>query len=296
MPRELDFDTWDVFTATRFAGNPLAVVFDADDLDPTRMLRITREFDYSETVFVQAPQSEGHGARLRIFTPGGELPFAGHPVVGASCALARRRSAEGALRLELAAGSFAVEAASRAGGWEASFINPNLPRLTGTGPSAAQAAAALGLSTDDIAVGSAAPARADAGIEFVYARSSLEAVAQARLDPAGWDALLLGDACGLLLYAWESQGREHRVHARMFAPHIGVPEDPATGSAAAALPAHLGVAAPLEDGRHRLIVVQGVEMGRASRIEVDFQCLDRRFVELRVGGSAVPVMQGRLLC
>lgn len=295
MSRELDFDTWDVFTTARFAGNPLAVLFDADELDSSRMLQITREFDYSETVFVQAPQTAGHDARLRIFTPGGELPFAGHPVIGAACALARRRGADGPLRLELAAGSFAVETTGGADGWEAMFISPHLPRLTGAGPTPARIEAALQLSANDIAGGPAAPSRAGAGIEFVYARTTREALGRARLDPGAWEALELNDACGVVLYAWAARGRAHRVHARMFAPHIGVPEDPATGSAAAALPAHLAAAVPLADGRHRLSLAQGVEMGRPSRIEVEFRCRERRFVELRVRGAAVPVMRGRLL-
>jgi len=294
MRTEFEFETWDVFTDTRFTGNPLALLFDADRLEPSRMLAVTREFDYSETVFIQSPTAAGHDARLRIFTPAGELPFAGHPTVGAACALAQRRGRTGAMRLELGAGSFSVEIHRQDSIWSAQFANPNLPRISGPGPDAAALAAAVGLDPDCIEGGSSAPCRAWAGIDFILARASNPALAAAKLNVAAFEALALDQACGLLLYAIESEGREHRIRARMFAPHIGVPEDPATGSAAAALPAHLLLQDALIDGAHRIEVLQGQAMGRPSRIEVRVELASGRFVSLSVAGQAVPVMRGTI--
>jgi trans-2,3-dihydro-3-hydroxyanthranilate isomerase len=294
MATEFEFETWDVFTDTRFAGNPLAVLFDADRLDSAQMLAVTREFNYSESVFIQTPTTPDHDARLRIFTPAGELPFAGHPTVGAACALAQRGGSAGAMLLQLGAGSFAVETDFHDSTWRAQFSNPNLPQVAGPAPSPARIAAAVGLPADRIEAGAAGPCRVGAGIEFIVARSSAAALAGARLDAAAFETLTMGDACGLLLYAIESEGLSHRVRARMFAPHIGVPEDPATGSAAAALPAHLLIQGVLIDGAHRIELLQGQEMGRPSRIEVRLEVVDGHCVSLCVAGQAIRVMRGTL--
>lgn len=294
MTTEFEFETWDVFTDTRFAGNPLAVLFDTDRLDPVQMLAVTREFNYSESVFIQAPTTPDHDARLRIFTPAGELPFAGHPTVGAACALAQRRGRAGAMRLQLGAGSFAVETELRDSIWSAQFANPNLPRVCGPGPDPAEVAAAIGLPSDCIEGGAAGPCRVGAGIEFIAARTSSAALAGARLDAVAFDALAMSESCGLLVYAIDSEDRSHRVRARMFAPHIGVPEDPATGSAAAALPAHLLLQGALIDGAHRIEVLQGQEMGRPSRIEVRLEIGEGRCLRLSVAGQAIRVMHGSL--
>ncbi|MCA1777895.1 MAG: PhzF family phenazine biosynthesis protein [Xanthomonadaceae bacterium] len=298
MTETLEFETWDVFTDQRFAGNPLAVVFDADRLSAASLLAITREFNYSESVFVLQSDVPGCHARIRIFTPAGELPFAGHPTVGAACAIARRDSIDQSMRLELDAGIFPIRLGPRPTSKHAArlaeFENPNLPRLTGTGPVAGQVEAALSLPAGSVATGAGSPARASAGIEFIYARASLEHVRRASLEPGAWNALEIGDACGLLLYAEGGDSAESHFHARMFGPHIGVPEDPATGSAAAALPAHVLTAAALPDGPHQWLVEQGFEMGRPSQIRVAFELRAGEFQALRVSGQAVPVLRGTL--
>lgn len=293
MERGLQFQTWDVFTERRFTGNPLAVVFDADALDDETMLSLTREFDYSESVFVLVAEREDADARLRIFTPGGELPFAGHPTVGAACAIARRRGSGGRLVLDLGAGRFPVDVEQGATAWRAEFENPNQPAVHADGPAPECIEAALGLPDGSVGAGAQRPRRAGAGIDFVYARAPLGAVRTARPNAAAWDELGIGDACGVLLYA---PADEPGVtwHVRMFAPHIGVAEDPATGSAAAGLPAQLAAAGALSDGEHEWFVAQGIEMGRPSRIRVRFACAAGRVQRLRVGGAAVPVMAGRL--
>lgn len=295
MRDAIEFETWDVFTDRRFAGNPLAVIFDSDGLDDETMLAITREFDYSESVFVMAAVSGDADARLRIFTPGGELPFAGHPTVGAACAIARRRQRGGRLDLDLDAGRFPVTVLVDGAAVAAEFDNPNLPRVICEGPDPDRIEAALELPAGSVDRQRHRPRRAGAGIDFVYARASIDAVRSARLDSAAWRALEIDDECGVLLYAGvEGQPSGSNWHVRMFAPHIGVPEDPATGSAAAALPAQLLAAGDLSDGSHEWTVEQGVEMGRPSMIRVRFEIEDGAITRLRVGGSAVAVMDGRL--
>jgi len=290
----IEFETWDVFTDRRFAGNPLAVLFDADGLDSSTMLAIAREFDYSESVFVVAPRTGDADARLRIFTPGGELPFAGHPTVGAACAIARRRRIGGQLLLDLDAGRFPVTLGNGQSVPSAEFDNPNRPEIVGAGPEPARIEAALGLPQGGVDSSAHRPRRVGAGIDFVYARAPLEIVRGARLDTAAWRALGIEHECGLLLYAPVGDGSaDADWHVRMFAPHIGVDEDPATGSAAAALPGQVLAAGELVEGAHDWVVEQGVEMGRPSRIRVRFDVRSGTVERLRVGGSAVPVMSGR---
>jgi len=292
MTGRLTFETWDVFTDRRFAGNPLAVVFDADALATGTMQAIAAEFDYSETVFLCRPEVDDADARVRIFTPTGELPFAGHPTVGAACALARAEERRGALLLELGAGRFPVRL-SAGEAYYAEFENPNPPRRSGTAPEARQIERALSLPDGCIDREAFAPVRAGAGIDFIYARTDAEALDAARLDFAAWDAMALDGACGVYLYAEDRPGPS-TFDARMFGPHIGVPEDPATGSAAAGLPAHRLAAGALPDGQHEWTVEQGRVMGRPSRIFVRLSVTDGRCISLRVGGHAVPFLKGQL--
>ena len=294
MRGKLRFETWDVFTDRRFTGNQLAVIFGADVLSGDAMLCITREFNYSESVFLLTPETADGIARLRIFTPGGELPFAGHPTVGAAAAIARQRNLSDAMVLELPAGRFPVRAGGQGDVWHAEFDNPNLPAVRADGPDPARVEAALGLTEGSVDVGRHAPRRCGAGIDFLYAAAPLEEVQAARLNTAAWDALGLNDACGVLLYAPAAPGSGADWHVRMFGPHIGVAEDPATGSAAAALPAQLMAAGELADGRYDWWVEQGVEMGRPSRIRVRFAVRQGAFESLTIGGEAVAVCAGEL--
>ncbi len=290
----LRYETWDVFTDRRFAGNPLAVIFGADVLSGDAMLRITREFNYSESVFLLTPRAADCIARLRIFTPGGELPFAGHPTVGAAAAIARQRGQSDEMVLELPAGRFRVRVAGQGDVWHAEFENPNLPAVRADGPDALRLEAALGLPEGSVATESHMPRRCGAGIDFFYAAAPLAAVKDARLNTAAWDALSLDDACGVLLYAPAAPGSGADWHVRMFGPHIGVPEDPATGSAAAGLPAQLMASGELADGSYDWWVEQGIEMGRPARIRVRFEVRSGRFESLAIGGDAVAVCAGEV--
>ena len=267
--------TFDVFTDRRFGGNPLAVFPEAAGLDPGDLQRIAREFNYSETTFVTPPEDPAHTARVRIFTPTQEVPFAGHPVIGTAVALARA-GAGPEMILELGIGPIAV----RVSATEAEFTTRQpLRRLAE--PTAEVTARCLSIDPAGIL---GRPVQASIGLPFVLVelrdRATLaacrplrDAFAEAeRLYPAELD---------FAIYAWcRSPGG---IAARMFAPLDEIPEDPATGSAAATLALHLG------PGDYA--IAQGDDMGRPSRIAARVTADGA----VTVSGGAVPVMEGRLL-
>lgn len=291
-----NFETWDVFAERAFKGNPLAVVLDGAGLDATAMQRITGEFNLSETTFVLPPEDPAHTARVRIFTLGYEMPFAGHPTVGTSIALARSRGLSGELTLELNAGLFRVIVEETDSGWFAEFQNPNLPDETGAAPSADLLEAAMGLAAGALDRDAAKPRRiGSGGVNFVYCKASLEAVRAARLNHAAFKELDIGGGVGVYLYAEGGESDDAAYHARMFAPGAGIAEDPATGSAAASLPGHLALSGDIPDGEHRWLVEQGFEMGRPSRIALRVTTKSGAVAEVNVGGAAVRIQEGRLL-
>lgn len=291
--RSFEFETWDVFTDRRFAGNPLAIVTDARGLSTDEMQAITREFNLAETTFVLPPEKSGNDARVRIFTPGYEMPFAGHPTVGTAISIARARGKTGVLNLELNAGLFPVEVRLDGGAF-ARFTNPNLPAERGRAPDAAQIEAALMLPEGAVDRGAHRPRRVGAGVDFLYAHAPLEAVRSARLNLAAWDGVAADGLIGVLLYAEGGVAADANFHVRMFAPDAGVSEDPATGSAAAALPGQIALAGAAPEGAVNWIVEQGFELGRPSRIEVAATFEGGAVREVKVGGGAVPVSAGRI--
>lgn len=292
--RRYAFETWDVFTERRFAGNPLAVVMNAEGLSDGEMQTIAREFNLAETSFVLPPENPANAARVRIFTPSFEMPFAGHPTVGTALALARARGVEGSMRLELKAGVFPIRLDASGAAPLAEFANPNLPAERGRAPDAALFEAALSLGDGAIDRGAHRPRLVGAGVDFYYVRASLDAVRAAKLDNAAWERLDMQNAVGVLLYAEGGDAADAAYHVRMFAPEAGVPEDPATGSAAAALPGQIALSQSLADGAHRWIVEQGAEMGRPSRIAVSLDVAAGAVRAVRIAGAAVPVSAGEL--
>ncbi len=289
------FETWDVFTDRRFAGNPLAVVMDTEGLDTDDMQRLAREFNLSESTFVLPPEDTVNTARVRIFTPAYELPFAGHPTVGTAIAIARSRKLAGVLRLELAAGIFPVTVETDGEAAYAQFENPNLPAEHGPAPAAELIEAALSLPRGAVDRAEHRPRRIGAGVDFIFARAPIDAVRRARIDSAAWARLELDRVVGVLLYAEGGDSADAAYHARMFAPDAGVSEDPATGSAAAAFPGQIARSQKLADGDHRWIVEQGFEMGRPSRIEVEVEAQGGAVTAVRIGGRAVPVASGQIV-
>ncbi len=289
-----DFETLDVFTDAKFAGNPLAVIMDARGLSDDEMQTITREFNLSETTFVLPPEEPANTARVRIFTLGYEMPFAGHPTVGTAIAIARARNLSGEIRLELNTGIFPVRLDMRGPALFAEFCNPILPAEEGAAPSAEALEAALGLPQDVLDRNGHRPRRISAGSVYIYVCAKLEAVRHARLNSSAFEALGLDKTVGVYLYAAGGEAPDADYHARMFAPTAGIVEDPATGSAAAALPGQIARAEPLGDGTHRWIIEQGFEIGRPSRIIARVETANGAVTSVRIGGAAVPVQTGQI--
>ncbi|NEU13323.1 PhzF family phenazine biosynthesis protein [Methylobacterium sp. BTF04] len=296
MPRR--FVTLDVFTDTVLTGNPLAVVLDCDGLDGAAMQRIAAEFNLSETVFVLPPAAPRHRAALRIFTPTRELPFAGHPTIGTAVILALQDTHAGgtdavAFGLEEGIGTLAcvVETAEARGC--ARFKMPVLPEFLGAGSAPAALSAALSLEPGQIGFGRHVPSRHALGQGFVFVPvANLDALDQAKLDPAAFGAL--GEPAPLYLYAHEPTGLGRRYQARMFAPHLGVPEDPATGSAAAAFAGVMMQFEPMGDGEHDIVIRQGIAMGRPSEILLQVCVASGALRSVEVGGAAIVVSEGTL--
>ncbi len=287
----------DVFTATPLTGNPLAVVLDSDGLDGAAMQRIAREFNLSETVFVSEPHDPVNAARIRIFTPATELPFAGHPTVGTAVLLAKLQAPDllagqdVGLVLEETIGPVTCSVRHRRGeAAHASFDVPRLPEPAGAPPSTAALAALTGLEPQAIGFARHEPARLSAGVAFTFVPlASLAALARVVLR-GGED----GPRQAFYFYAPDGSGRPHAFRARMMATGLGVREDPATGAAAAAFAGALLKGEQLRDGDHDCTLEQGVEMGRPSLLGLSFSVEAGRLARIAVGGSAVLVAEGVL--
>jgi trans-2,3-dihydro-3-hydroxyanthranilate isomerase len=294
------FQTLDVFTETALAGNPLAVVLDAEGLDDSRMQAIAAEFNLSETVFVFAPRNAINSARVRIFTPKRELPFAGHPTVGTAALIARLRAgdllAAQDLRivLEEPIGDVVCVARRRKGQALAAYFElPKLPeRLPGEPPSRAEIAAGLGLQPEDIGFDGHEPSLYSAGAPYLFLPvRSLDAIGRASPGIMPWASK---DGPASFLYTRETAREGSAYHARMFASAWGVVEDPATGSAAAAFAGVVQAFDRPRDGEHMLIIEQGFEMGRPSLIALGLVIENGALASATIGGSVVVVGAGAL--
>jgi trans-2,3-dihydro-3-hydroxyanthranilate isomerase len=287
--------TLDVFTDRRFAGNPLAVVLDADGLDTGTMQAVANEFNLPETVFVLPAEDSGHRARCRIFTPKRELPFAGHPTVGAAVLLGSRDG--GTSRefvLEEKVGPIRCRVTPRDGGGEASFALPLLPTEVAAPPPNETIAAALGLSAEQIGEGDLAPSCWNAGNPFLFVPlRGIDAVRRAAPDLAAFRALA-PNFPGMFVFSRETVEKGNDFHARMFAPAMGIIEDPATGSAVAAFAGLLGRFGGYGDGDHEVVVEQGHEMGRPGLIRLGMTIVAGQFTTVTVGGSAIIVAEGAI--
>jgi trans-2,3-dihydro-3-hydroxyanthranilate isomerase len=298
----LTFHTCDVFTDRPFAGNPLAIVLGADGLSTAQMQTIAREFNLSETIFVMAPGDPAHTARVRIFFPTAEIPFAGHPTIGCAIHLATAGVAgdlDRQLVLEEEAGLVPVHVSRREGLTTAEFVAPVIPHGASDAPDRAAAlapdrlAAALGLDAGDIGFGTHRPGLWQGGPRFLYAPvSGLDVLARAHPIQPIWSRIM--QAAGVDSIYLYTAGQDCDYRARMFSPTAGIPEDPATGSASAILAAQLLASGALADGETGLTLHQGVEMGRPSRIGLRVTVAQGGLAEVRVSGCAVPVSEGRI--
>ncbi len=297
-----DFATLDVFTNRRFAGNGLAVVLDADPLTTEQMQAIAREFNLSETIFVMKPADPAHTARVRIFFPTGEIPFAGHPTLGCAIFLAEQKykpgcSFETLIMLEEVAGLVPVKI-SRIGDVSTGvFTAPIVPHAAKAAlPSPALAAKALSLNENEIGFGAHCIGAWQGGPTFLFVPvKSRDALARCTVSEPSWSEMT-GTSRIWNAYAYTAGGdhAETNYRARMFAPAAGVSEDPATGSATALLAAQLLASKELADGKTRLKLEQGYEMGRPSDLVLEADVAGGQLTAVRVGGQAVQVMEGSL--
>lgn len=294
----LPYEIVDVFTDRPFAGNPLAVVLDAGDLPAAAMQQLAAEFGLSETVF-PVPPPPGADYALRIFTPSVELPFAGHPSVGAAWVLHRLgRLRAGDVVQSCGAGLLAVHVGADHAGeehlgaghaGEGRVVVSGGPPTVGPPLDAAPLLAAVGLAPDDLR---GTPRRAGCGSDFTYLLVDDAAVARSRPDAAALSALGVGT--GIFVTSWTPGETGGAAHARMYAPGVGVDEDPATGSAAVALGPYLAAEGLLPDGPTAYVVRQGAELGRPSTMHCTVEVVGGVATAATVGGSVVPVARGEV--
>ncbi len=293
MPRH--YFTLDVFTDKALSGNPLAVVLDSEGLDDEMMQRIAGEFNLSETVFVMPPADKTNRAKIRIFTPGRELPFAGHPTVGTAVLLAHLGGLgeEAELVLEENVGLVPCMVSESS----ANFSIPKLPTRIQADLDVVLMAQVLGLQPDDIGIDGHSYAPCDAGVPFpTLPIASLKALQSIKLN----SGLLTqhnvprGLEDEIFVYSKETLSPEADYQVRMFAPAMGIPEDPATGSAVAGFAGQIMACDKPADGHHTFIIDQGIEMGRASRIELGMEVINGELKSATISGSAVIVSEGQL--
>jgi len=297
------YSVYDVFTDRKLAGNPLAVIFDGDDLSDEAMQAITREINLSETVFVQPSSNPAYAAKLRIFTPGRELPFAGHPTVGTAVALAER--AHGAATLDLVTvleeNVGPVRCAVRLREGEASFAEFDLPRKSQPAVMPLDKlgmADALSLKVTEIGFENHVPSVWSAGVPFLLIPvHDVGAAQRVEFDPQLWEKIVPfveGALASAYVYCRGGVNHVAKFHARMFASGMGIVEDPATGSAAAALSGAIHHFDRLTDGHHPIMIEQGVEMGRPSFIHLHIDVDGGTISNARIGGQAVRLASGTL--
>ncbi|MBB4439815.1 MULTISPECIES: PhzF family phenazine biosynthesis protein [Rhizobium] len=300
----LSYITVDVFTSTRFEGNPLAVISDARGLSDAAMQKIATEFNYSEVTFVLPPEDPQNSARVRIFTPTMEIPFAGHPNVGTAYVLGQQAEIFGkpvgdTLRFEEKAGIVEVSLKRSGGRVAAAAIRAPQPLTIGDTIAAQTIAGCVSLDPGVIVDTSHAPVFASVGLNFAIAElNGLEALAGARPNLAGFQAAAgrqttSGHDFSLFLYVRTAEN-PWNIRARMFAPLDNVPEDPATGSASAALGAYLVSLAPDADMNVRITIGQGVEIGRRSVITLDVLKSGGIVTDVVISGGCVSVMRGEI--
>jgi trans-2,3-dihydro-3-hydroxyanthranilate isomerase len=282
----LDFTLVDVFTDRPFGGNQLAVFTDADGIDERTMQQLAREFNFSETTFVLPPRDPANTCRVRIFTPAEELPFAGHPTIGTAAVLAGARGGEVSFVFEEGIGPVGITADGpmiRLHLREPAYESP------AEAPSAPVIARALALPEEAVTE----TWFAGIGVRFCFVRlADKELVDEAEPVRAVWKTELT-DAWGTILYVVAGDD-DTELYARSFAPDVGVEEDPATGSACAALIASLAQRSG-RDGEHRVRVDQGVAMGRPSVLHGTATREAGRLTEVTVGGQATIIGHGTML-
>jgi trans-2,3-dihydro-3-hydroxyanthranilate isomerase len=294
------FQIVDVFTDRPLAGNQLAVVTDARGLDTAAMQAIAREFNFAETSFILPPADPANDAHVRIFTPAEEMPFAGHPNVGTAFVVARMgqlfgRQVTDALRFEEQAGLVHLEVLRTEGRVTGARCRAPRPLVIGAGVEPRTVAELAGLAEADILTGRFGPCFASVGAEFLLAEVSADALERARPIAAAFAAHegRIGQTAGLMGLHLHSRDPNDpsRLDVRMFAPLSGVPEDPATGSAAAALAAFLN---SLDPACTHFTLSQGRHIGRPSTIQAQAGSGKDGPGEVWIGGGCAFFAAGEL--
>lgn len=291
----------DVFAGRALEGNPLAVVLDAQGLDTDLMRAITREFNLSETVFVLPPENPRHTARIRIFAPEYEMPFAGHPTVGTAVALAAERGIGDGELLVLEENIGPVRCIVRKGEG-ADFAEFDMPQIAipfGSAPDRAGVAQALGLELSEIGFAGHAIGSWSAGVPYVTMPvANLDAMRRIRFDPYRWQEIAPdrpgAQKASAYVYCRQTELPGSSFHMRMFVGAVPSYEDPATGSAAAAFVGAFVANERPADGSHEVWIEQGVEMGRPSRIRLEIDVSGGKATAARIGGEAVIVGRGEI--
>ncbi|MCX8571387.1 PhzF family phenazine biosynthesis protein [Aminobacter sp. MET-1] len=293
---------YDVFTEDRLAGNPLAVVVEANGLNTASMQAIAREFNLSETAFVLPPKTPTHKAKVRIFTPDYEMPFAGHPTVGTAIALtemAQDSDLAGIFVLEENIGLVRCAVNKIGNSLFAEFDLPKLPEPLPLAASSDAVAAALGLSPHEIGFENHRVSLWSAGVPYITVPvADTKVAARIRFDNEAWFTFSPRKSdsavASAYIYCRETVGHDNAFHARMIVPGSPSYEDPATGSAAAAFAGAIMQFDKPTDGVSRFWIEQGIEMGRPSKIRLELDVAAGNLVAARIGGHAVRVAEGAI--
>jgi trans-2,3-dihydro-3-hydroxyanthranilate isomerase len=298
----LPFCTVDVFTEHRFGGNPLAVFVDAPELPDEVMQSIAREFNLSETVFIVKPRDARAKRRLRIFTTARELPFAGHPTIGAAQVLVEQGLAGvtgdmGSFLFEEGVGLVPINVRRQPNGaWFVQLTTATLPQEGPPAPPADELAKLLNVAASDILQERDFAQFYSCGVPFLFVPLRNRSVlGQVSVDPAiSRKIRATAGSAEVFAFSYDPEREGSDIRARMFAYGLGIAEDPATGSAAAALAGYLARRAGKEQGTLRWTIEQGFEMGRPSLIYLEADMVKGALAAVRVGGTAVRVSDGTL--
>jgi trans-2,3-dihydro-3-hydroxyanthranilate isomerase len=289
------FHIVDVFSSTPFGGNQLAVLPEATGISAEGMQKIAREFNFGETTFVLPKKDPANTCRVRIFSPRAELDFAGHPTVGTACALVMKQHVRLSdpirLILEENVGPVTVDVVQRNGGFHGTLTLSREIETPTDAPSPTDLAAVLSIEPAEVSQ----VFFAGVGVPFCFAQlRSNEVVDRAGIDRAAWKATL-SRAWSPQIFLFAGNLRDGgKLYARMFAPALGVEEDPATGSACAALVGAMASKPDFFGSAYRLSIRQGVSMGRRSEIEAEARKRDEVVTSVSVGGATTYIASGEI--
>lgn len=296
------FYTVDVFTNTMFGGNQLAVFPNAEGLSTEMMQKIAAEFNFSETVFILSSTTKNVTKKLRIFTPSQELPFAGHPTLGAAYILGITDDSlnkDNDCNIIFKEGVGLVPVKIKFKNKQPIYTeltSPQLPEFSDKTPSIEELASILSLQVEDFRQDNYSPQAVSCGLPFLFVPlHNRDALKRINLNSDRTEQLLENAwASSLYVFCFDPEHEGSNIRARMFAPGLGVTEDPATGSAATAFGGYLGIRETAKNGKFHWRIEQGFEMGRPSFLEVTIEKTEDKINPIFVGGASVLVTKGTM--